>query len=1135
MPSTPPPPLSGMDPRQLMAAAMRPSPVSSPAWGWEPPPAEQIARLFPEYEVTALIGRGSMGAVYRAVQKKLDRAVAIKLLPAEIAAQGDLATRFEREARTLAKLSHPNIVSLHDFGSTAEGHLYIVMEYVEGTDLGQIIHAAGGEKLNVPRALEIVRQICDALQYAHGRGLVHRDIKPGNVLVDRAGNVKVADFGLAKLLGTPATLTGQTVAGTMIGTPEYIAPEQLRGGDVDHRADIYSLGVMFYEMLTGDLPRGAWQPPSQRVPAADARMDEVVTRAMQQEPERRYQQASEVKGALNAPRIPTPPVPVIEPKPEGLDHLAGMAAFAGGIVIAALLLMGIFGMDWPISFKAEGSESAITQRNSQIGLAAGLLIIALTFSGSRLGRFSHSFRSAALIAGGLAVLIGVGSAFDSWSSVLRQDGQDQASYRAYKIADMRTSLWMAGAGALTVLSTLMFHSLRRRSLRRVANHATRAKPETQSPPGSPAAGWALLLGLLAVGGGVLTLLLGTDWPWEVDHLLALGQSSGIEAAGFLLLGLYLCGAAGSLSGRVALPFARASRWLSLIAACGGVILLLAAWYHSTLPRQPGAVIYGGVHTDGRVYTRLYNNGGLFLIACAAVLAASASWFCAHRSRPLAWVSGFLPLAVLGALTAANWWKVPSGRLAGQPDTASDPQGLVVPVVERPSPLPPQPPALPPSPSPPPPVVTSANFPAGKIRGAQQAEPMNTSGTPRVLHPEPDAAVLIALGKEAGIDFHTRENRWYAVLAEWTASVAALSTEEEFQWAAQTFAASEGADGLIIGAQDVGAGWAWFGNREQVGPGATQLAERWNGIPWAEGEPVALPAGLDWKDSAGYAVLREGRAYARYGNRWLFPADLMKLTEWPDLNTAWEALPRTLWQARKHAIYKLVWELNLDAALRLLDQTLLLPGVQATVTRTTGSGDPGELAPLRELMLFLEMAAARPSSLRLLPGVTEWNGHTYARLPWSAYASPAQLRSMAGKLGATLWCPETKEEALTIGRAFGSGNQSPPFLTGAVAEGDPLQWRWASGVPFPPGYERLDFEDREKSTPPQPGLSPAGESRAWPADYRIKAGDLILFSRGGSGIYSGSYFSPVGPELFRFGTIILEWAAPMAELKPAAGH
>jgi len=326
-----------------MAAALSSTPVSSPAFAWTPPAAEEVAGWFPDYEVQALAGRGAMGAVYRAVQRKLERPVAIKLLPAELAARDGVEARFQREARALAQLNHPGIVALHDFGRTAGGHLFIVMEYVDGTDLSRLIHAEGGG-LQVAHALEIVGQVCDALQYAHSRGFVHRDIKPGNVLVDKDGRVKIADFGLAKLVarhsnvepapGQHATLESRaTLTGQALGTPDYTAPEQLKGGPVDHRADIYSLGVMFYEMLTGDLPRGAWTPPS-RCTAAPERLDEVVTRAMQSEPNRRYQQASEVKAAA----VGAGPPPPAGPNPAGSAVNRVLLWLMAAFIIAACFI-----------------------------------------------------------------------------------------------------------------------------------------------------------------------------------------------------------------------------------------------------------------------------------------------------------------------------------------------------------------------------------------------------------------------------------------------------------------------------------------------------------------------------------------------------------------------------------------------------------------------------------------------------------------------------------------------------------------------------------------------------------------------------------------------------------------------------
>jgi serine/threonine protein kinase len=272
---------------------------------WEPPTVSEAARLFPNYQVVDVLGRGGMGAVYKAVQTALDRVVAIKLLPLEISIDRDFADRFVREARTMAKLNHPNIVSVYDFGTTSEGHLYFVMEFVEGTTLHHLIKSTG---LKPGQALELIVSICEALHYAHAEGVVHRDIKPANVLVDTKGRVKVADFGLARVESPTAEKWGQTMTGMVLGTPDYMAPEQKSGARVDHRADIYSLGVMLYEMLCGQVPQGIFDPPSQRV-QVDERIDQVVIRAMQQEPDRRYPNTAEMKCEVENIRLtPLPKV-----------------------------------------------------------------------------------------------------------------------------------------------------------------------------------------------------------------------------------------------------------------------------------------------------------------------------------------------------------------------------------------------------------------------------------------------------------------------------------------------------------------------------------------------------------------------------------------------------------------------------------------------------------------------------------------------------------------------------------------------------------------------------------------------------------------------------------------------------------
>ena len=257
---------------------------------WSPPSVEELAGSFPELDILELIGRGGMGAVYKARQKELDRLVALKILPPEIGQRESFAQRFAREAQAMAKLGHPNIVTIHDFGQRG-GLYFFLMEYVDGLSLRGVLNSGG---VSAKEALAIVPQICDALQYAHDRGIVHRDIKPENILLNQQGQVKIADFGLAKLVGLPPA-EATAAAEKVMGTPQYMAPEQVeRPGEVDHRADIYSLGVVFYQMLTGELPIGRFEPPSHRV-LIDVRLDEVVLRALEREPSRRYQQVSEVR------------------------------------------------------------------------------------------------------------------------------------------------------------------------------------------------------------------------------------------------------------------------------------------------------------------------------------------------------------------------------------------------------------------------------------------------------------------------------------------------------------------------------------------------------------------------------------------------------------------------------------------------------------------------------------------------------------------------------------------------------------------------------------------------------------------------------------------------------------------------
>jgi serine/threonine protein kinase len=275
-----------------------------------PPDRDELARAFPHLQILELIGQGGMGFVYKARQPKLDRVVALKILAQPLAGQTQFAERFTREGRTLAKLNHPNIVIIHDFGQ-AGPFFYLLMEYVDGVNLRQAMRAGA---VDSSQALAIVPRICEALQYAHNEGVLHRDIKPDNILLDTRGRVKIADFGIAKLMAEAVAENPLTGSGASLGTPHYMAPEQIeKPNAVDHRADIYSLGVVFYEMLTGELPLGRFAAPS-ATSGNDPRLDEIVFQTLEKQPDRRPQSADEVRTRVETiSTTPAPPDALPEP------------------------------------------------------------------------------------------------------------------------------------------------------------------------------------------------------------------------------------------------------------------------------------------------------------------------------------------------------------------------------------------------------------------------------------------------------------------------------------------------------------------------------------------------------------------------------------------------------------------------------------------------------------------------------------------------------------------------------------------------------------------------------------------------------------------------------------------------------
>jgi serine/threonine protein kinase len=261
------------------------------------------------YEVEAVVGSGGIGVLYRARQVRLDRTVALKLVEAEVAREPVVRERLRREARTVAALDHPNVVPLYEAGEE-DGTVYIVTRWVDGTELGTLIRQEG--PLDPARAARIAAQIASALEVAHEKGLIHRDVKPSNVIVAAEDHVYLTDFGLTK---RAESATGFTAAGQMLGTIDYVAPEQIEGGEAGPRGDVYGLGCVLFEMLTGAAPFAGetggmakmWahlnaEPPSVREQRLDApqALDDVILRALSKLPDDRPSAAAFGAAVLRA-------------------------------------------------------------------------------------------------------------------------------------------------------------------------------------------------------------------------------------------------------------------------------------------------------------------------------------------------------------------------------------------------------------------------------------------------------------------------------------------------------------------------------------------------------------------------------------------------------------------------------------------------------------------------------------------------------------------------------------------------------------------------------------------------------------------------------------------------------------------
>jgi|GEM_PF-5458199 len=323
--------LKGHSPPSLPAAMA----TAHQSDSFEPPSLAELAGLLPRFEFCDFIAQGGMGAVYLARQPELERFVALKVLPPmPDDEEVDLSKHLKTEARAMARLTHGNIASVHDFGVTESGLFYLVMEYVDGETLFEHIRR---KQLTEPKVRSVSLQMCDALIFAHEHGIIHRDIKPSNILINSEGRVKLVDFGLARAMGAQE----QEIS---LGTPDYVAPEIMQGSRVDHRADIYALGVVLFEMLTGETPNLHGQPPSSLIPEAGA-WNSVVMKATNEDPDHRFRDAREMRAAILKATAPgrnhhtrRTPLPMAPP-PASRRRSASMLSFMilTSVVVVTLL------------------------------------------------------------------------------------------------------------------------------------------------------------------------------------------------------------------------------------------------------------------------------------------------------------------------------------------------------------------------------------------------------------------------------------------------------------------------------------------------------------------------------------------------------------------------------------------------------------------------------------------------------------------------------------------------------------------------------------------------------------------------------------------------------------------------------
>src|SRR6202162_1990057 len=361
------------------SVAVTPSPSAPYAQG-----EELVGSLLAErYEILQLLGQGGMGAVYKARDTELERFVALKLIRADLASNPEILRRFKQELILAREVTHRNVIRIFDLGQ-AKGFKFITMEFVEGRDLRVVIREKG--KLSPDEAVRIISQVCRALESAHAAGVVHRDLKPQNIMLDAKDRVYVMDFGIAHSLETP----GMTQTGALMGTPEYMSPEQAKGMKVDPRSDLFALGIIFYEMLTGISPYKAEtalatllkrtqerpQPPAEVDPAIPKAISDVVMKCLEIDRDHRFSSAREILEDLGqesptsvrtvaptlAPAVPAPQAERILPFVRYRTWIAGAAA----VVLLAALGIAFRGKVFPAKRAAPVEQAPVEQASLAI-------------------------------------------------------------------------------------------------------------------------------------------------------------------------------------------------------------------------------------------------------------------------------------------------------------------------------------------------------------------------------------------------------------------------------------------------------------------------------------------------------------------------------------------------------------------------------------------------------------------------------------------------------------------------------------------------------------------------------------------------------------------------------------------------